>query len=163
MEVESHWKEIKKLFNKSFSSSFHYSIATVDESGKPHVTPIGSIILGNPGCAIYFEQFTNKLQTNLKSCKYVSVLAVNSSKWFWLKSLILGHFSELPAIRLQGEVSAPREATKLEIKLWQKRVKSVGFTKGHKIIWQGMRTVREIKFYKVEPVSIGKMTESSSF
>ena len=89
------------------------------------------------------------------------MLAVNSSKWFLLKSLVWGRFNELPAIRLQGEVGDPREATHLEIKLWQKRVKSVGFTKGHKIMWQSMKTVREIKFHKVEPVKIGKMTEGT--
>jgi len=91
MEIETHWNIVKKIFKQSFSSSFHFSIATVDENGKPHVTPIGSLILGNPGQAIYFEEFPSKLPINLKTNKHVSILAVNSSKWFWLKSLIKGH------------------------------------------------------------------------
>ena len=82
MEIDTHWDIVKKIFKQSFSSSFHFSIATVDENGKPHVTPIGSLILGNPGHAIYFEEFPNKLQNNLKTSKHVSILAVNSSKWF---------------------------------------------------------------------------------
>ena len=138
MEIDTHWNIVKKIFKQSFSSSFHFSIATIDENGKPYVTPIGSLILGKPGHAIYFEEFTNQLQKNLKTNKHLSILAVNSSKWFWLKSLLKGHFSEYPALRLQGEAGKLREATEVEVKLWRKRVKTVSFTKGHKVMWEKM-------------------------
>jgi uncharacterized protein len=85
-------------------------------------------------------------------------MAVNSSKWFWLRSLFKGAFSECPALRLQGEAGVLRDATELEIKLWHKRVKAVSFTKGHKIMWKKMGRVREIKFTKISPVKIGSMT-----
>lgn len=161
MEIDTHWKAVKQIFKNSFSTSFHYSIATVNENGEPHVTPIGSLILGKPGHAIYFEQFTNKLRNNLKSNPHVCVLAVNSSKWFWFKSLFRGRFVEPPAVRLIGKAGKLREATKNEIKIWHKRVKSVSFTKGHKIMWKNMKTVREIQFSKIEPIHIGSMTESN--
>jgi len=161
MEIETHWHIVKNLFRKAFSSSFHYSVASIDEAGKPHVTPIGSLILGEPGHGIYFEEFTSKLPKNIKSNKYISVLAVNSSKWFWLKSLIKGKFVEPPALRLNGEAGALREATQIEVNLWRKRVKSVSFTKGHKIMWQRMGKVREIEFTSIEPVHIGSMTINS--
>lgn len=160
MDINTHWHIVKKLFKKAFSSSFHYSVASVDEDGKPHVTPIGSLILGEPGHAIYFEEFTSQLPNNIKSNKYISVLAVNSSKWYWLKSLLKGEFIEPPAIRLNGEAGVLREATQTEVNLWLKRVKSVSFTKGHKIMWQRMGKVREIKFTSIEPVHIGKMTSN---
>jgi len=161
MEIDTHWEIVKKIFKKSFSTSFHYSIATVNENGEPHVTPIGSLILGKPGHAIYFEQFTKKLKNNLKSNPQVCILAVNSSKWFWFTSLFKGRFSEPPAIRLIGKAGKLREATKREIKIWHKRVKPVRFTKGHEIMWKHMKTVREIQFSKIEPIHIGSMTESS--
>jgi len=161
MEIDTHWHSVKTLFKKAFTSSFHYSIASVDVNGKPHVTPIGSLILGEPGHAIYFEEFTSKLPDNISTNKFISVLAVNSSKWFWLKSLIKGEFSELPALRLNGEAGILREATAVEVNLWHKRVKSVSFTKGHKIMWQRMGKVREIKFTSIEPVHIGLMTKNS--
>lgn len=160
MEIDTHWYSVKVLFKKAFTSSFHYSIASIDANGKPHVTPIGSLILGEPGHAIYFEEFTSKLPNNINTNKFISVLAVNSSKWFWLKSLIKGEFSELPALRLNGEAGVLREATSIEVKLWQKRVKSVRFTKGHKIMWQRMGKVREIVFTSIEPVHIGLMTHN---
>ena len=100
MEINTHWHIVNKIFKKAFSSSFHYSIASVDENGKPHVTPIGSLILGAPGKAIYFEEFTSKLPNNIKTNKFVSVLAVNSSKLFWLISLIKGQFHEPPTLLL---------------------------------------------------------------
>ena len=158
MEIDTHWPLVKKLFKKAFSSCFHFSIASIDANGKPHVTPIGSLILGEPGHAIYFEEFTSKLPENFESNKFVSVLAVNSGKWFWLKSLLKGKFSELPALRLNGEAGRLREATQIEMDLWHKRVKSVSFTKGHKIMWRRMGKVREIEFTSIEPVHIGRMT-----
>ena len=160
MEIDTHWHIVEKVFKKSFASSFHYSIASVDENCKPHVTPIGSLILGKPGHAIYFEEFTCQLKKNIDKNKNISVLAVNSNKWFWFKSLILGRFSEQPAIRLSGEAGQLREATPTEVNLWHKRVKSVSFTKGHKIMWQRMGMVREIKFSTIHPVNISTMTNN---
>ncbi len=162
MEIDTHWHIVKKLFKKAFSSSFHYSIASIDENGKPHVTPIGSLILGAPGKAIYFEEFTSKLPSNIKANRFVSVLAVNSSKLFWLKSLSKGQFNEPPALRLNGETGKLREATQTETNLWHKRVRFLCFTKGHKIMWQRMCKVREIEFTSIEPVHIGSMTSKGS-
>lgn len=158
MDIIENWNEIKELFIKSFKSSFHYSIATVNQDGNPHITPIGSLILGNPGEALYFEEFTQKLPVNYQENRQICVLAVNSSKLFWLKSLALGTFSTPPAIRLYGIAGNRREATKKEIMLWQKRVKSVSFTKGYDMMWANMKMVREIKFNRAEPVHMGKIT-----
>ena len=82
MEIEKNWGEIKELFHESFRSSFHYAIATVSDDGKPHVTPIGSLILGRPGFGFYFEEFSKNLPRHLGSNGHVCVLAVNSSRWF---------------------------------------------------------------------------------
>ncbi|MEN8205260.1 MAG: pyridoxamine 5'-phosphate oxidase family protein [Pseudomonadota bacterium] len=125
MELIANWKEVKSLFRESFKSSFHFSIATVNENGEPHVTPIGSLILGKPGYGFYFEKFTQHLPRNFECNKNICVLAVNSSRWFWLKSLAGGKFASPPAVRLHGVVGDLREATDKEIALWQKRVKRV--------------------------------------
>ncbi|VAW52449.1 hypothetical protein MNBD_GAMMA06-1212 [hydrothermal vent metagenome] len=45
MDVISNWHEVKSFFKSAFSSSFHFAIATVNENGEPHVTPIGSFNL----------------------------------------------------------------------------------------------------------------------
>ena len=104
MQITGDWKDIKSLFNRAFNSSFHYALATVNENGEPHVTPIGSLILREPGHGVYFEEFPRQLSRNLQHNKEVCVLAVNSSRWFWIKSLFSGRFASPPAIRLYGTV-----------------------------------------------------------
>ena len=80
MDLEQDWPTVKALFRASFRSSFHYAIATVGENGAPHVTPIGSLMLGKPGHAFYFEKFPRHLPRNLATDSRVCVLAVNSSR-----------------------------------------------------------------------------------
>jgi len=159
MNLQENWSDAKKLFRESFKSSFHYALATVGEEGEPHVTPIGSLILGKPGIGFYFEKFPRRLPKNLSTNNQICVLAVNSSRWFWLKALIGGRFGNPPAVRLYGEASELRPATELEIALWQKRVRRVRFSKGHALIWREMSMVREIRFTRIEPVQIGRMTQ----
>ncbi|MEM7283716.1 MAG: pyridoxamine 5'-phosphate oxidase family protein [Pseudomonadota bacterium] len=158
MDVVEHWDEVKNLFKASFRSSMHFAIASVNEQNQPHVTPIGSLILGEPGRGFYFEEFTRNLPKNIETNNEVCVLAVNSSRWFWLKSLIGGRFETRPAVRLYGKAGQLREATNTERELFLKRVKSVRFSKGHEILWQRMARVRELEFSRIEPVLLGQMT-----
>jgi len=89
------------------------------------------------------------------------VLAVNSSRWFWFKSLVIGRFSSPSAVRLHGTVGEIREATEKEIKLWHNKVKPVSFSKGHAMMWTNMKMVREIEFTRIEPVHMGEMTRDT--
>lgn len=161
MDMIANWNDIKSLFRKSFKSSFHFAIATVNENEEPHVTLIGSLILGKPGHGIYFEKFTQNLPRNYESNRKICILAVNSSKWFWLKSLLGGRFSSPPAVRLHGLVGDLRKATDTEIVLWQRRVKQVSFSKGHAMMFRSMSMVRDIEFTRMEPVKIGGMTHDT--
>ena len=61
--------------------------------------------------------------------------------------------------RLYGKAGALRAASAHETALWQKRVGSVRFTKGHALIWRDMNMVREIEFDRIEPVHVGRMTQ----
>jgi hypothetical protein len=160
MDLHENWDEVRNLFRHSFNSSFHYAVATVSENGEPHVTPIGSLILGGPGIGFYFEKFPQNLPRNLGHNNRVCVLAVNSGRWFWLRSLIGGKFLGPPAVRLYGIAGELRAASKREIALWQGRVKRVSFSKGHALMWREMNMVREIRFTHMEPVHLGKMTLS---
>ena len=161
MDITTDWKEVKRLFNNSFRSSFHFAIASVTGNGEPHVTPIGSLILGNPGHGFYFERFTNNLPHNLESNKKICVLAVNSSLWYWLKSLVAGRFKSPPAVRLHGTVGELRSASEKEITLWRRRVSHVSFSKGHALMWKKMNMVRDIEFTRIEPVHLGEMTHNN--
>ncbi len=159
MSLNENWSEIKALFKRSFRSSFHYAIATVDDNGEPNITPIGSLILGKPGHGIYFEEFPRQLPRNLSENQQICILAVDSGISFWLRSLLHGKFIAPPAVRLYGVAGKRREATEKEIQLWQRRVRRVRFTKGHTMMWKKMRMVRELRFTRMEPVQMGEMTK----
>ncbi len=162
MKIEQDWEEIKEIFKRAFRSSLHFSIASIDENGLPHISPIGSLVLGRPGEAIYFEEFTQNLPKNIKSNQEICIMAVNSSKWFWFKSLLGGRFKQMPALRLKGSTGIRRRASEKEMQLWQKRVKSLAFTKGHGILWKRMGHVRELHLTSCEVINAGDMTKNMS-
>src|SRR5512143_398530 len=95
------WGAVQKIFDSAFKSSFHFSIATLNQDGSPHVTPIGSLILRDDLSGFYFEEYAGALPRNLRHDKRVCVMAVNSGKWLLLKSFVLGKFIAPPGVRLR--------------------------------------------------------------
>lgn len=158
MDIKESWKEIRNHFNKSFSSNFHVSIASVDSNHLPTVTPIGTLFLNDNLTGFYFEKYPKKLPKSAKGNKTICVLAVNSGIWFWLKSLYRAEFKNYPAIKLYGELGEIRKATNVQLDRLNRRMKITKWTKGNKYLWGDMKTVREIVFTKAEKANIGKMT-----
>ncbi len=158
MELIDNWKAIRIHFSKSFQSSLHVSIASVNSQNEPTVTPIGTFFLNNDQTGFYFEKFTTKLPSNAKKNKNICVLGVNSSKLFWVKSLFNVKFSSYPAVRLYGVFGERREATPKEIHALKRRMRTTKRLKGHQYLWGDMHYVRELAFTKAESVDIGKMT-----
>ncbi len=152
------WEQIRKIFHDAFHSSFHYAVATVNEDGSPHVTPIGSLFLGDDQKGFYFEEYVSALARNLRYNKHICVLAVNSSKFSLLKTLFLGKMTAPPGVRLMGAASEKREATPQEFDLFKKRFGKYRMFKGYDKLWGKLRYVREIRFDAFEPVRIGTMT-----
>jgi len=159
MSIETgQWTELKRLAGNTFETSLHFAIATVNSDGTPLVTPIGSLILSTPGEGYFFEVFADRLCANLDRGSPVSVLGVNSSSLFWLRSLIAGRFASPPAFRLTGVAGARRASTEAERSRWQRKVRLFRFFKGHKFLWGKLDTVRELHFHALEPVRLGAMT-----
>ena len=161
MDLKSNWKEIKRHFNRSFSSNFHVSIASVGKDNQPTVTPIGSLFLNNNLTGFYFEKYPDKLPYNAQNNPKVCVLAVNSNTWFWLRSLFIGKFKTYPAVKLYGQLGERRTATDIEIKRLNSRMKSTKGLKGNSYLWGKMEYIREISFTRAEKINLGKMTEKS--
>ncbi|WP_158838174.1 pyridoxamine 5'-phosphate oxidase family protein [Polaribacter sp. L3A8] len=155
------WQKIRIHFSKCFRANMHVSIASVNEENQPTITPIGSLFLNKDQTGFYFEKFASKLKVNSKTNKNICVLAVNSSKWFWLKSLFKMSFSEYPAVKLYGELGAKRQATEKEYRAFQRRVRKTKRLKGSKYLWEDMNMVREIKFTKGEKINLGTMTKEN--
>jgi hypothetical protein len=106
----------------------------------------------------YFEEFSKQMPANFKDNQRISILAVNSGLWYWLKSIRSGRFPSLPGVRLHGRVGDRRPARVPEIDEWRERVKGARKTKGYKLIWEKLAHVRDIEFDSVEPITAGMMT-----
>jgi hypothetical protein len=158
MEIGKHWETIRAIFEEAYKSCVHFAVATVNEDGSPHVTPIGALILRDNRTGFYFEENPKKLPHNLKRNPRVCILAVNADKLFWGKSLLEGKFTTPPGVRLAGTVGELRNATADEVVLWQDKIAIAKGTKGYKLLWEKFAQVRDITFDSFEPVHVGEMT-----
>jgi len=159
MDIEKHWNTIQMVFRASLGSSMHYAVATVNEDGSPHVTPIGALFLRENRTGFYFDEFPVNMSRNLERNPRVCILAVNSHPTFWQTSVLAGKFETPPAVRLMGTVGGKREGTEEEIARWQNHVKLARGTKGYDLMWKNMRMVRDIYLDSFEPVSCGERGE----
>ncbi len=162
MDIQTNWKQIRQVVQAAGFSSFHCSIATVNADGTPHVTPIGSLVLDPIEPKGFFvEEYPRQMTANLTRSNRVSILAVNSSKWFWLKSLFKGEFPLPPAVRINGTAGLRREATADEIALWQKKIRPLRRLKGYSLLWKDLKHIRELQFDTIEPVNAGIMSRNA--
>ena len=158
MITSDKWNLIRPVFDNAFKSCMHISMATVNEDGSPHITPIGSLILREDTTGYFFDQYCTRTRENIARNPRACFLAVNADRPFWVKSLLIGKFSAAPAVRLMGTVKELREATSDEIAAWQNRIAFARLTKGYEIMWSRMHSVRDVQFDSFEPMSSGKMT-----
>jgi len=159
MEIGKHWEIIRAIFEEAYKSCSHFAVATVNEDGSPHVTPIGALILRDNQTGFYFEENPKRMPSNLNRNPRVCILAVNADRLFWGKALIEGRFATPPAVRLSGTAGELRKATADEVAAWQEKVAIAKSTKGYKLLWEKMAKVRDIAFDSFEPVLMGVMTD----
>lgn len=154
MDLHDDWPEIRRIFARAYFSS----IATVDPEGRPHVTPIGSLVLlEEPGQGFYFERFTATLPRHLDRNAQLCAMAVDMRLSMWLRALVRGAFPTAPGLRLAGTATRRRPATEREAELFLRRVKPTRWTRGYKLLWDGMAGGREVRFDRVLPLRIGRM------
>ena len=155
------WKSLRRLFGATFSSSLHFSVGSVGANGEPVVTPIGSVLLHEePGRASYFELYSHGLGARLTADPRLCVVAVDSSRWLWLRALWRGRFPRLAAIRLRGRAEASlRPADDDERQRMLKRIRGVRRLKGGRLLWSDFDCpVRDIWIDDVNTVGLGKLT-----
>ncbi|OUR96290.1 hypothetical protein A9Q84_07995 [Halobacteriovorax marinus] len=151
--VVKDFRNIKDLIK----NSMYCSISTITKDGLPHSSPIGSVFLENEEGGYFIEMFTKSMID--KSKEKACIMAVNTSLFFWLISLIKGRFNTHPATRLLVTLGEKRKITEIERAHFQKKVKPFKWLKGYKHMWSTANYVRTFTVDKVIPVSIGKMTK----
>jgi predicted pyridoxine 5'-phosphate oxidase superfamily flavin-nucleotide-binding protein len=90
MEIGNHWETIRSIFEEAYNSCVNFAVATVNEDGSPHITPIGSLIFRDNKTGFYFEENLVTMPRNLKANPRVCILAVNADKLFWGTALVAG-------------------------------------------------------------------------
>lgn len=158
MHLIEDWPRIRKHFNQSFKTNLHVSIGSVDENNRPTVTPIGSLFLNDNQAGFYFEMLPSKLPMHAQSNQNICILGVNSSRWFWVKSLFKRKFDSYPAVKLYGKLGQKRKATDKEVARLKRRMRFTNGLKGHKYLWGHMNMVREVSFQEGEPINLKEMT-----
>jgi len=159
MEIDAElWSQLNPLAGRVFGSSLHFAMSTINPDGTPHITPIGSLILTDPGEAYFFEVLTRQLPRNLEDGSPVAVLGVISSLRLWVPSFVAGRFSTPPAFRLLGVAGERRPSTAAERARWKRKIRYLRWTRGYDRLWARVDTVRELHFHELQPVEIGKMT-----
>jgi hypothetical protein len=154
------WTTVRSVVARARSSSLHCSIASIGPDGTPHVTPIGSLMLGAPGHASYLDVFNVQLGRNLDRDPQLAILAVDSGKVSWARSLLRGQFREAPGVRLLGTAGPSRPATDAELARFQRWVRVTLRTRGGRAMWgrtDGLRA-RDVTIERVVPVRIPRMT-----
>jgi len=83
MEIGKHWTTIREIFEEAYKSCLHFAVASVNEDGSPHVTPIGALFLRENRTGFYFEEYPSKMPENLKRytrvCKFYSDVRLDTS------------------------------------------------------------------------------------
>jgi hypothetical protein len=149
------WQTIRQNFRAGFASSMHVAVATVDAEGQPNVTPIGSFFLNRDDFSgFYFEIFTKNIPKNAKTNPGVCIMAVNSSKWFWLKSMLFGKFSSPPMTKLYGVLGERRPPTAEETARGMRRLGRMRMLPGGKILFGQLGYVREVRFHAFEAAKL---------
>jgi hypothetical protein len=155
------WAQLQRVFRAAFATSLHFSIASLDATGAPCVTPIGSVLLAEPGHAFFFEVLAQGLARRLGADQRVSVLAVDSGRWLWLRALWRGSFARTPAVRLIGRAAPEaRRASPAEISRWRRRLGPVWQLEGSRILWSNLTEVRDLWIERIEPIRLGVLTRS---
>lgn len=149
----------KKKIKPVFSQAMYCAVATVNQEGLPHVTPIGSVVLNNSRSGWFFQKFTKNIPLNADHCEFATIMAVNSGRWFWLKSLLKGQFKKPPAMRILVKLGDVRPAKEVEATKFKNRVKLFRRTKGYDMMWKDMSHIREFEIIEYKPVFIGQMTQ----
>lgn len=158
MDILSHWDLVRTVVEKALETNSFCAMGTVNPDGSPHLTPIGSICLHEPGKGYYLESFPMRMRENLENDPRICVMAVQGGFGYMMKALFTGRFDSAPGVRLLGRAGPRRPVTTEEARRFRDKVKRFRWLKGHDILWKDMAHARDITFESFEPLRLGPMT-----
>jgi hypothetical protein len=148
------WQAIRDVLRGALRSSLQVGIASLNPDGSPHVTPIGSLFLGDLGQGFYFEAYAKTLAQNIEHDPRICVSLTNSDRWRFLVAIARGRAGYPFGVRLHGTAGRLRDAMPSEVGQFMRRVRRLRFLRGHGLIWARMRQVRDVQFHSFDLVKI---------
>ncbi len=152
--LEQAWPQIMDIVTHSGD----FLIASVNQDGSPHLTPIATVFLHPDRTGFYLEKLPVRLRKNVERDRRVCIYAVNRSKRLWLDTLIRGRARRAQAVRLIARVGERREATPAERQRWLNKVRGLRWTRGYRYLWKEMGHARDLEVVDYLPVEFGAMT-----
>lgn len=114
---------------------------------QPTITPIGTVFLRENQTGFFFDSYAESFKENIPQNNKACIQAINSSRLFWLKSLVKGEFSDYPGVRLYVEIGELRPANHEELVKIAQRIQSLKWSKGSQLIWSDFTQVRDFTVY----------------
>lgn len=159
MEItDEEWAMVRATVRRTIRSSLHCSIASLNEDGSPHVTPVGSFLPTQKGQGVYFDAFNAQLAVNVDHDPRVTILAVDSGPLMWARSFLRGRFVSPPGIRLIATVGPQRRSTAEEIGRFHRLVGPLLRTKGGDRMWRFLPLARDVTVESINSIRMGSMT-----
>ena len=155
-------REARRVVKRAVASSLHCTIASHGPGDRVHLTPIGSLILADVGRAFYFDVFNRDLGRHVAIDPRVAILAVDSRRGMWLRSLLSGRFASPPGVRLDGTVGPARRSSLDEVRQFQRVVGPLVRTRGGAKLWGRLPVVRDVTISSVTWLQIGDLTISNT-
>jgi uncharacterized protein len=159
MDLEKNWPQVLRILNDAKRTCKHFAIATVDPNGNPHVTPIGHAFFRDDMTGFYFDAYSRAMPRHFAANNRICLMAVNSSSWFWLRSLVAARFATPPGIRIFGTVSEQRDATQAEVQRLSASIRTTQRLRGHNLLWGSLNRVRDMRFTSLLPVEYPVMCD----
>ncbi len=153
--LQAAWPTLRQLVNES---AYDVVIASVNDDGSPHITPIGSIFLRDDCTGYYLERFPAKLRHNIQRDERICLYARSSKLRLWLGAFLFGRMSRPGAVRLIGRAGERRPITETERGAWLRKVRPLRWSRGYQQLWADMTHVRELVFDDFVPVKLGAMS-----
>lgn len=158
---EIQWRDARRAVRRAARTSLQCSVASVNADGSPHITPIGSLMLDADRRGFYFDVLNSRLAANIERDPRITILAVDSGRWLWLRSMALGRFDAVPGIRLLGRAGPARPSTPKEIARFHERVGPLRRSRGGLALWGSLDVVRDVEIDRIQNLNMGSMTRRS--
>jgi hypothetical protein len=151
LDPERDWPAITAYVEGAMRAARHVTLATAGADGQPHVTPIGSLVLGPPTRGLFLERFPRRLAADAATNPRFALLAEDTRLW-----QLLRHFrgDGWFGLKCYGELGERRAATPSEIDRLAARISRHGRARVKRLLFGQAPQVRDLTVTGAEAISL---------